>query len=321
MKEGSKDLVVWQIAGGPSSRSYVDVFLKYGVALIGPGDSGRWTPERGDEEFEGRFVRQFANEVKIGDVFLLRKSISTICATGIVASEYMYCNQFDDVNGWDLQHGRRVCWYKLPQEYKVSNRVFGSSPSRFSKVHSEEMIDFTRRFVNSPPFDWQTAQLPALPEEEPLLNEVPDYLQEIVSYANDLYPIMWDREKYPDHPSEDELIAHLVVPFLRALGWQPENIAVQWQYIDVAVFDTLPRTPKNCRFIIEAKRLGAGVEGALEQVRNYVQKLTSSTDVVVTDGIRYRMYSSKNNFDPLAYANLVRIKKPALELFERMKRP
>jgi hypothetical protein len=143
-------------------------FLRYGVALIGPGDSGRWTPERGDEEFEGRFVRQFANEVKNGDVFLLRTGISTICAIGIVASEYMYFNQFDDVNGWDIQHGRRVCWYKLPQEYEVSNGVFGSSPSRFSKVHSDEMIDFTRRFVNSPPYEWQNAPLPVLPEEEPL---------------------------------------------------------------------------------------------------------------------------------------------------------
>jgi hypothetical protein len=50
-----------------------------------------------------------------------------------------------------------------------------------------------------------------------VVDEVPHYIQEIFSYANDLYPIMWDREKYPDHPSEDELIAHLVVPFLRAL--------------------------------------------------------------------------------------------------------
>ena len=31
----------------------------------------------------------------------------------------------------------------------------------------------------------------------------------------------------------------------------------------MAVFKSLPRTPENCRLIIEAKRLGAGVEGAL----------------------------------------------------------
>ncbi|OGK88956.1 MAG: hypothetical protein A2X50_05095 [Candidatus Rokubacteria bacterium GWF2_70_14] len=30
---------VWQISGGPTSRSYAEVFLKHGVALIGPGDA------------------------------------------------------------------------------------------------------------------------------------------------------------------------------------------------------------------------------------------------------------------------------------------
>jgi hypothetical protein len=46
-------------------------------------------------------------------------------------------------------------------------------------------------------------------------------------------------------PSEDELIAHFVVPFLRTLGWPPERIAVKWRYIDVAVFQALPRIPEN----------------------------------------------------------------------------
>src|SRR5207249_5545845 len=39
---------VWQISAGPASRSYADVFLKHGVALIGPGDAGLWKPERDD---------------------------------------------------------------------------------------------------------------------------------------------------------------------------------------------------------------------------------------------------------------------------------
>ena len=109
---------VWQISGGPTSRSYVDVFLKYGVGLIGTGDAGEWKSERNDEEFEGSFVRRFASEVKIGDVFLLRTSISKIAAIGLVASDYKYVNQFDDVNGWDLQHTRRVRWCKPPEEYE-----------------------------------------------------------------------------------------------------------------------------------------------------------------------------------------------------------
>ncbi len=32
---------VWQISGGPASRAYAEVFLRHGVALIGPGDADR----------------------------------------------------------------------------------------------------------------------------------------------------------------------------------------------------------------------------------------------------------------------------------------
>ena len=111
---------IWQISGGPASRSYADVFLRHGVGLIGPGDSGTWTPDRSDEDFAdgqgsaGSFVRRFATELKIGDVVLLRTGLSRVRAVGLVASDYLYLNQFDDVNGWDLQHGTprsvvRIC--------------------------------------------------------------------------------------------------------------------------------------------------------------------------------------------------------------------
>ena len=89
---------IWQLAGGPASRSYADVFLKHGVGLIGPGDAGPWKPERSDNEFEGGFVRRFAREMQVGDVLLLRTGMASISAVGIVASDYLYLNQFDDVN-------------------------------------------------------------------------------------------------------------------------------------------------------------------------------------------------------------------------------
>lgn len=312
---------IWQLAGGPASRPYADVFLKYGVGLIGPGDAGPWAPERDDDEFEGGFVRRFASEVQVGDVFLLRTGISRICAVGIVASEYRYLNQFDDVNGWDLQHARRVRWCRLPQEHTFTSPVFGANPTRCSRTWNEEVLDFADRFLNSPPTHWQTAALPELSAEEPPLEDVPAALQGLVAAANDLVPLLWDRQAFGEHPSEDEMVAHFVVPFLGALGWPPERIAVKWRHIDVAVFQALPRTPENCHLVIEAKRLGAGVEGALEQAKGYVEALGSPRDVVVTDGIRYRMYSCQRAFEPIAYANLGRLKKSATELFARMRRP
>lgn len=311
---------VWQISSGPASRSYAEVFLKHGVALIGPGDAGPWAPEREDDEFEDDFVRRFAREVAAGDAFLLRTGIATIAAVGLVAGEYLYVNAFDDVNGWDLQHARRVRWCRLPEEHSFGSPVFGANPPRCSRVWNDEVLDFAQRFLNSPPTQWQTAALPELPAEEPPLDGVPDAVQGIVAQAADLVPLLQDRQVFGEQPSEDELIAHFVVPCLRALGWPPERIAVQWRRLDVAVFRSLPRTPENCHLVIEAKRLGMGVEGALEQAKGYVEALGVPRDVVVTDGIRYRMYAGARSFEPVAYANLARLKRSAVELFARMQR-
>ena len=43
--------------------------------------------------------------------------------------------------------------------------------------------------------------------------------------------------------------------------------------------------------------------------------------MVVTDGIRYRMYKAGDGFTPVAYANLARLKQSSLELFDRMRNP
>lgn len=316
-----KEKTVWQIAGGPISRSYADIFLKYGVGLIGAGDAGSWTPERSDEEFWDKgIVRRFASKVKEGDVFLLRSGMFSIVAVGMVASEYLYLNQFDDVNGWDLQHARRVRWTKLPEDYDFGRPVFGTRPSRFSRSAKKDVIDFADRFKNSPPTAWQTAPLPDLPAEEPALEDVPSHLVNIVAAAQDLYPLYWNRDKFGDHPSEDELIAHFIVPFFRAHGWPVELIAYKWRHIDLVLFNTLPRIPENIQFVVEAKRLGAGVEGAFNQARGYVESLGVLRDIIVADGFRYRLYLSKQEYQPVAYANLFRLKRSALNLFERLQR-
>lgn len=88
----------------------------------------------------------------------------------------------------------------------------------------------------------------------------------------------------------------------------------------MALFTALPRVPDNCQLVIEAKRLGGGVEGALFQAKGYVETLEIKRNVVVTDGIRYRMYDGEREYRPLAYASLARLKQPAAALFELMQR-
>jgi hypothetical protein len=190
---------VWQISAGPVSRAYTDVLLKHGAALIGPGDAGLWTSERDDDEFGGGFVQRFASEVANGDVVLLRTRIATIAVVGLVASDYQYANAFDDVNGWDLQHVRRVRWCRLPEEHAFASTVFGANPRRCSRVWNEEVLDFADRFLESPPTHWQTAPLPELPIEEPALDEVPGVLAGLVAAAADLVPLLQDRQASVRH--------------------------------------------------------------------------------------------------------------------------
>ena len=315
------DHSIWQVSAGPTDRSYADQFLKYGVALIGPGYSGPWCPDRSDEEFEGGFVRRFAVELCSGDVLLLRTGLTTIRAVGLVTGKYQYLPQFDDVNGWDLQHGRRVRWCPLPEPYDFGGPVFGANPPRISRVHIPDIVDYANRFVQSEPTDWQNRALPSLPKEEAELKALPTELQEIVAQVHDLLGLYWDVDTFEEQPTEDELVAHCVVPFLRALGWPIERIAVKWRYIDLCVFSALPRIPEHCHYLIEAKRLGTGFEGALKQAIGYVSALGVSCDVIVTDGIRYQMYEASKNFEPVAYANLASLKQSSLELFARMRRP
>ena len=309
---------VWQVAAGPWNRDYSEVFLEHGVALIGPGDPGRWTPDRSDEDYEGSYVRRFASDIREGDVILLNTGASSIGAVGLVTCKYKYLPQFDDVNGWDLRHVRRVRWCELLEPYDFGRPLFRR---RLTCVGIPEVIEYADKFVRSPPTDWQSRPLPALPKEEPDLESVPTELRDLVAQAHDLVAIYWNAEVFGDWPMEDELVAHYVVPFLRALGWPVERIAVKWRNIDVCVFSALPRTPENCYYLIEAKRLGAGVEGALEQAKGYVSALGVPCDVVVTDGIRYRMYEAGSDFTPVAYANLARLKRSALKLFALMRRP
>ena len=317
----SNELVIWQVAAGAADRSYTDLFLKHSVALIGPGDAGKWSPGRSDSEFGAGFVRRFAKEVNIGDVLLLRKGISTICAVGRVASGYEYLPQFDDVNGWDLQHCRRVYWFPLSEPHNFGGRVFGS---RLSRVYTAKVVDFVKFFA-AECSDWRSGHLEELPAEEKALDAIPSdlNLHEIVSRAREYSNLYWNWYSFGNTPTENEMIAHWVVPFLRALGWEIENIAVQWTHknyrIDVCVFCHLPRV--KCHYLIEVKRLGAGLEGAREQGKAYAMEFDPPCDIVVTDGIRYCMYEAQKDFTPAASANLSRLKQSSLKLFERMKIP
>ena len=86
-----------------------------------PGDAGAVDRRARRRRVRGRSAA--LREVSIRDADLCwRSATSALCervsiriaAVGLVAGDYLYVNAFDDVNGWDLQHARRVRWCRLP---------------------------------------------------------------------------------------------------------------------------------------------------------------------------------------------------------------
>lgn len=112
---------VWQVSAG----------------LQGPGDAGPWLPSPYTDP-AASYLRRFVERVAPEDVLLLRTGVATVAAVGTVASDYIYEERFDDVNGWDLQHARRVRWSRLSAPHTFSTRVFGANPARFSRVRQSK---------------------------------------------------------------------------------------------------------------------------------------------------------------------------------------
>ena len=80
------------------------------------------------------------------------------------------------------------------------------------------------------------------------------------------------------------------------------------------------RCAANCGLIVEAKQLGYGLDDALVQAKDCARAIGAECDILVTNGIRYRLHARDRDYAPVAYANLCRLKKPAVELFARLKR-
>jgi hypothetical protein len=158
-------------------------------------------------------------------------------------------------------------------------------------------------------------------EQKPLTtSKLGRSLRQVVERAARWHDDIWGWE-FDCVPCEDELLTHITVPLLEALGWEPQQIAVKWQRTDVALFDPISRKPANCRMVIEGKRIGSGLQWAGDQARGYAGKLKlKKADVLVTDGISYKLFKAPDYSDETALrANLARPKESAVELFDALR--
>ena len=305
-------MTFWQIAAGSLGRDYSDRFLRHGLAFVG----GDWQCDVMDE-------------VRPGDVVILKRGMSQIVAVGEVVERDGRCRGWNDkswlrdFDGWNLAAWCNVEWRVPDTPLETS----GLTRATIQKIGMSHIIDLaSAMLINLPKrTDYE-------PEPAPT-NTVTDddLIGHLIQYglrpgaAEDLTQAMrrirllarfylqrdWNLTK------EHEARSFLVVPLLLALGWAEQRIQVELKVsgvgrADIACFRnpvTMPDQDEDCVLLIETKGLLQGLDNAPEQAQRYAEKFPSCNVVLVTNGYCYKAYQRGSNgsfsLEPSAYLNII----------------
>lgn len=321
---------IWQVAAGDTDRNYADLCLYWDVIVNGPGSEGRW-PEcenklRQEWELSSRKIsdlRRFAEEMTDGDLVVLRMGTTDVLGVGVVVGEYLWNEEFGDVDGWDLQHVRRVKWLwkydGTPKRFDTYTLKFGDT---VQSIDSQPVMDWVHSF--SAEILSTKRPLTRLPDPSKDVGweDIAEYLFDhgvasnaIGKITNEIDELVRISKWYQrtGGPSEAETVAYLAIPLLRSLGWTPQKMAIEWGGVDIALFSTLPRVDHNLTVVVEAKQKGYACLNAQSQAKTYAEQegRTDCNRLIVTDGLRYGVYfrqDGKFPNEPHAYLNLTRMR-------------
>lgn len=319
---------IWQVAAGDQNRNYVDLCLRWDVILNGPGSEGPWSEcipilrdEWGVSSRKLTDLRRFCEEIQDGDLVVLRVGTGQVFGVGVVVGDYLWNSEFGDVDGWDLNHIRRVRWLWSDRQGKQYPSYTMKLGDTVQELDSQDVINWIQQ-ITVPDPAWRR-EIPDLPPscKDPKvdLNGISEFLfengvasasiQELTGEIGELTRIARWYQKTAK-PSEHETVAYLVVPLLRALGWTPQKMAIEWKHVDLALFSRLPRIDENLSVVVEAKPMGTSSLTAKSQAQGYASGpgRESCERLIVTDGLRYGVYVRREDggFEdyPNAYLNL-----------------
>lgn len=318
---------IWQQSAGDTDRNHVEVCTNFDVILNGPGGHGPWPACRKTLKHKGTSpkkltdLRRFCEEMKPGDLVVLKLGTKEVYAVGKIEDGYIFHPEFGDIDGWDLQHVRRVRWLWKPSEPKIFDRPvlkFGDTTQHLLKGEVWTWLQDTLQ-VKPIARPQQLAALPPQPSKEFLFDEVVEFLcdsriccQSFEEVSKQLERIVELAQWYStqgEDPSEYETVSYLINPLLRLLGWHPQQMAIEWHNIDVALFANLPRCDKNLTVILEAKRRKRSCLHALPQATRYAESRPSCRRLILADGIHYWVYIRRGEkWIVYAHLNLKRLR-------------
>lgn len=314
----------WQVAAGDSARDYTDAFLQFGVMLIGPGNPGHYFDRKDYYRSRkwGSTIVTIAEKVTDGDIVILKrphKGQWQIRAVGRVVSDYSYLEQFDDVQGWDLQHCRKVEWI-CPAE---NQKVFTSGLTRgtLSRVYKKEPIQKALEVLE----EGEKRKVEDIPTPAKAISDE-DLVETLIGNglrpadAETVIQTIWRVRRlarwyarYGRDMSEHETRTFLIAPVLLALGWSEQKIKIEWKGMDIALFQDVYRRGQSPLVILESKRMGEGLHFAERQAVKYARDYPECRRLVVSDGTLYQLYVRQGETwnmqtDFKAHMNLLNLK-------------
>lgn len=318
----TENCAIWQQACGDTDRNYSNLCLEWDIILNGPGSCGpypecmevlkhwQWVSSRKRTD-----IWRFAEQMKEGDIVVLRLGTSTILGVGVIVGSYEWLESFGDVDGWDLQHARRVRWvWDGRRQPKYFNTYTLKQGDTTQLMTSDEVKNWIKSLnINDAELTRTIKEIPHVGKTI-TEQEIADYLYEegvssnsieiLMSEFNELRRIAkWYRGK--SAPSESETITYLIIPLLRSLGWTPQKMAIEWNKVDIALFDQLPRKDENLCTVVEAKKKDNSCLTAKSQAQGYAQGKVKCKRLIVSDGLRYGIYiKTETEYKLYAYFNL-----------------
>lgn len=331
---------VWQIACGETGRKYSELFLRHDVMCCGPG----WVGAYGEAKYAAALangqittgeltrVRKFATEIQPGDLVLLRSGYQVEAIGLVVHGQYGYLPTFDDVFGWDLSHTQRVAWQtQLSVELEVLQAARPLFAGRkqiptFTAVEDPAILQpitslwsqcLSRTLADlptPPPAPLEADDLCAALFQRGLGFDAVDRFRAAIDKQRRL--IEWYRNSHMagDRPTEHEVVAHIILPMLLALGWSEQLLAVEWRKIDLAIFSGTPTDRQHCRLVCEAKGMGHGLQDVLQQAVRYTEslQLTVCDKILLADGGRFYLYRRRAaagwEQQPSGYLNVLKLR-------------
>lgn len=321
---------VWQIATGEPGRDYRELFFDHDMMIMGPshrGDALSNGYARGSANSPDRQVHSFAHGPKQGDRILMRFAHDVIGVGQVPpGDEYQYSfnEAFKCIYGWDLCHCRRVIW---AENYELGSlaSVYQNAKQKptFTQVHEQNIVKIVRDIDNTY-FERSPKEIPEI--------DASIYSDEELGVKlfragisnkniNDILVALQQAERlcawYPRcgrSPSENEIVSHIILPLFLGLGWSHQQIAVEWNKVDVAFFKKTPTNAENCVMVLEAKGLGKPLSDVLDQPKSYVQslKLANVKHILTTDGENLFVYEKSGNewiSNPTGYLNVRTLQK------------